>query len=836
METGSVQNKKMTQRPGSETARQRWADLMTALLLLAGLITAASRLTATHWTEDLGLVQSVLFLGWMAGIALGQSIFSKRVVGVFAFLYGAFVVPWQIGLTVRGNIDWNERLLSMLGRLQVILGDIAIRKAVEDNLLFLVLMAILFWVVSVSAAFILVRYGEPWRALLPAGLTAFVIDLFDQQLPHRSWYMAVYIFLGLIIIARMAFLHQRQAWQSRNAYIPQDIGFDVSRFAVLTALVVVLVAWNLFSINRALPGFSDAYQVFNTPYLQLKDKTSFLFASLRASFTQVIDAYGNFQTLGSGSLKSNQVIMTVDAPANPLPGVRYYWRARSYDIYLTGQWSASVVDSRTARPEDGNLSVAGLYGRKDMEFIFKPLLGVVTLFGAGQPLWYSRPGTIQYEPHSDGTIDLFSIKAEPYIRPGEQYRVRAMVGAFTQKQLREAGDTYPYWVANRYLQVPENITDRTRQLAKDITAQYDNPYDKAQAITNWLRANIKYQDLITLPPAKQEPLDWFLFDYRQGFCNYYASAEVIMLRTLGIPARWSVGYAQGTRKVSSSAPLPGQASSENPVYESATYVVTEKDAHAWPEVFFPNYGWVEFEPTVSQLAIDRPAGDTIASQATQEPIRPRETPLSEPEDRPVPTPRPFTPPPQKGITLGGLVALASTLAAGIILAIVVFARRRPGAFVGFWVWVVGGNRTMVDEWSAEGATVKEQLERTLAFMGQRITNKLSSLGIHPPAFLESWASNTLLPLIARAYQEVNNTLRSLGKKPEPGATPSERAAQVIRLIPEAKQPVEVLLSEYERASYSPAQPNIKEARQSAGALRALTRAVLVKKWISRGRG
>src|SRR5438477_587036 len=83
---------------------------------------------------------------------------------------------------------------------------------------------------------------------------------------------------------------------------------------------------------------------------------------------------------------------------------------------------------------------------------------------------------------------------------------------------------------------------------------------------------------------------------RRGYCNYYASAEVIMLRSLGIPARLAVGFNQGQVDTSTN-----------------TFHILEQNAHAWPEVFFPNYGWVEFEPTASESPLVRPAHGVEAS-------------------------------------------------------------------------------------------------------------------------------------------------------------------------------------------------------------------------------
>jgi hypothetical protein len=175
------------------------------------------------------------------------------------------------------------------------------------------------------------------------------------------------------------------------------------------------------------------------------------------------------------------------------------------------------------------------------------------------------------------------------IRNGESYQARASIAIPTANELREASQDYPDWVVENYLQVPTSITERTRNLAASITDGLDTPFAKTVAITSWLRQNIEYKRETLPPPEGVEQIDWLLFDYKVGFCNWYASAEVILLRTLGIPSRMAVGYAHGKFHAS-----------------EGYYEVKGKDAHAWPEIYFPDYGWVEFEPTGNQSVLNRP--------------------------------------------------------------------------------------------------------------------------------------------------------------------------------------------------------------------------------------
>ena len=152
----------------------------------------------------------------------------------------------------------------------------------------------------------------------------------------------------------------------------------------------------------------------------------------------------------------------------------------------------------------------------------------------------------------------------------------------------------PDWVANRYLTLPDELPYRVRQLALDLTAVQPNPYDRALAIEGYLR-EFPYTLNLPAPPANRDVVDYFLFDLKKGYCDYYASAMVVLARAAGLPARLVVGYNSGLYDP-----------------QQANYKVTEADAHAWAEVYFPGYGWVEFEPTGGRPPIERPGEDRSA--------------------------------------------------------------------------------------------------------------------------------------------------------------------------------------------------------------------------------
>jgi transglutaminase-like putative cysteine protease len=172
---------------------------------------------------------------------------------------------------------------------------------------------------------------------------------------------------------------------------------------------------------------------------------------------------------------------------------------------------------------------------------------------------------------------------------GEKYTVVSYIPAPTVTELREAGTDYPSEVAARYLALPD-VPQRVLDLAQELTAQAETPYDKALAIEKHLRS-YDYDLEVPPPPPGEDVADYLLFKTRRGYCDYYATAMTVMLRSVGIPARHAVGYVLGTYD-----------------FRRDAYRVTQRDAHAWVEVYFAGYGWVEFEPTPYRTIFVRPIG------------------------------------------------------------------------------------------------------------------------------------------------------------------------------------------------------------------------------------
>jgi hypothetical protein len=159
-----------------------------------------------------------------------------------------------------------------------------------------------------------------------------------------------------------------------------------------------------------------------------------------------------------------------------------------------------------------------------------------------------------------------------------RYEADSDIAIPSAPELRSAGQTYPVQISAMYLHLP-NVDPRVAQLAAQVTASAKNNFDKAAALENHLRTRYGYTLQLPRTLAK-DPIANFLFERKQGHCEYFASSMAVMLRTLGIPSRVVNGF-----RTDEFNDLTGN------------YVVRAKDAHAWVEAYFPGYGWQTFDPT-----------------------------------------------------------------------------------------------------------------------------------------------------------------------------------------------------------------------------------------------
>ncbi|GAA3733689.1 transglutaminase-like putative cysteine protease [Spinactinospora alkalitolerans] len=263
-----------------------------------------------------------------------------------------------------------------------------------------------------------------------------------------------------------------------------------------------------------------------------------------------------------------------------------YLRMHVLDTFDGENWTMSPVQaSPRDRLDDSPLpEPPGLWGSADDAATTE-----ITVSSAAQrmdflPLPYpartvSVAGDWFVDPE---TLMVFSTRSEA---GGLTYEVTAAAPDPDRGDLADAAPFSGTAVDERYLEVPEGMDPRVDALTESIVADASGPHARAVALQDWFTDGRFTYDL--QPPGiprGADPLPYFLFDSRIGYCEQFAAAMAVMARQAGIPARVAVGYTSGEE-------MP-----------DGRWMVTERNAHAWPELYFEGHGWLRFEPTPSSSA------------------------------------------------------------------------------------------------------------------------------------------------------------------------------------------------------------------------------------------
>jgi transglutaminase-like putative cysteine protease len=749
----------------------RWWDWAAVGLLFILLQTVASRLVATTWTPFLYLIQTFTYIGYIVGTALGYSNFHRRTVRWLTFIYMLIMLPLQWTLVIDQHASLEEQFASVAGRLFFSTSDFFARRPVEDPLFFIALMSITFWIISSWAGFTLVRNQNYLGAILPSAIGLIIIQNYDNGIPGRLWFLAFFAFIALLLLGRLQFLQNKNSWRARRIFLSPDNSVDLTSSMAIAASLIIIVAWTVPASLSSMKSAVKTWNQITRPWREFTNNMENAVSALESPSGGTRGQYfGSELALGRGFPLSDLVMFKVETPDLPFEEKppRYYWRGRTYDRFVNGQWYTSGTVREEYSPAVTNPFNVYVQDKIAAHFVFNT--GKTTfslLYAPAEPIWVSRPGITFAIPALDGK-DIIAWHAYPALRGGESYQVDAILSNPNRQQLQEAGTDYPDWVTQKYLQLPKAFSPRIKELAAEITAGTQTPFEKSIAITRYLRENIKYAPTIPEVPRNKDPLEWVLFEYKQAYCVYYASAEVLMLRSVGVPARMAVGFAQGQHERNSNK-----------------FVVRRFDAHAWPEVYFPGIGWVEFEPTAGQAPLDRPLPPQDPANANNiDPLNDLRTESNLDFAGREQIDQGLTGPLQPTAPVFPIVYLIPLIA--VVAALTVFLSQRYSLATRVPIFL------------------RATIERT---------------GIEVPIWVTRWEKWVKLSSIERSFESVNFALRHLDQAVPAHTTPIERAEKLTRVLPEQAEQIKILLDEHQTSLYTSRVADVTQARRAAFTLR-----------------
>lgn len=291
-----------------------------------------------------------------------------------------------------------------------------------------------------------------------------------------------------------------------------------------------------------------------------------------------VTGFSDSVKLGSiGSLKQNdEIVMRVRLEKKGGITESLYWRGIALDTFDDKVWSKSksVEKDSLIKSESGTFLVNKLIGKEDgivQTFYLEPIQTPV-LFTLSHPLLVQGNFKSIYKDKENS----LSFGRDSYERIS--YKVYSNLYQPDTEELKS--DNIAYSKDDfRYLQFPADTDERIARLAAQITKKANNRYDKAKEVEKYLQTQFGYS--LEMKAGGEQPLADFLFRVREGHCEYFASAMAIMLRTQGIATRVVNGFQQGEYNEM-----------------AGVYVVRQKDAHSWVEVYFPKENaWIRFDPT-----------------------------------------------------------------------------------------------------------------------------------------------------------------------------------------------------------------------------------------------
>ena len=464
----------------------------------------------------------------------------------------------------------------------------------EETVISLVWGAVI-WLMACWAGWVIQRYRRPLMSIIPTGIILSSTAAYAWA--GTSAFIPL-IFSALLLMALTNYDLSENEWHLTKMDYPEDLSREFGLTAVVMNVGIVTLAALVPIIS--IENIMEIAQKFTKPQIEEAEPVIQSFGLNQGSIPQedigkaIRGGFPRGHLMGSGPELSEKVVMTVEITGGMksetggniiLP---LYWRSLTYDDYFGFGWRSSDIILRSYKageevsvPNEINHQVIQIdvrMAKGETKFLYAP--GEILTADDEFKIAY-RP-TVRYTEVHKAHGDFFGASIDQ-----SSYRVQSVIPVVSSADLRNAQGEYPEWVIERYLQLPDSIPSRVYQLADELTKDDKTQFDQAKTLEGYLR-DFEYSLDVDMPSLRQDMVDYFLFDLHKGYCDYYATSMVVMARSLGIPSRLTIGYYRGK-------------------YDQINnrYIVTEADAHSWVEVYFPEIGWVPFEPTAGRAEIER---------------------------------------------------------------------------------------------------------------------------------------------------------------------------------------------------------------------------------------
>jgi transglutaminase-like putative cysteine protease len=575
-----------------------WEAWLTFALVLVVFLTVARSIDNADWVPGMPSLVALSFLALTTGLLLARVRVPEVILHLFALLIGAGVVLW-LTLQYIDAPTLREGLEQFGTRWKDWIGVVRRKEPTSDNMPFVMGVLALTWISAYLCAWSIFRWRNAWVALIPAGMALLTnISYLPSHFYTDFW---VFLFFSMLLVMRVHVVNKLQEWQRSGTPYPDFLSLRLLNVTAWVAIAALIIAWRIPQANE-IGFFARTWERLTAPFTGDADPFVRLFSGIDAKREVPLHTFGDTLPLQGRVVLSSRIAAQVEFGEGGNRGRPL--RVKVYDIYTRAGWKAGprieqdLAPLEQVQPSGGQR--AAYRDRADIPatFVMESGFPKNSLPTVGQPAQVSVNSRVEIVS-TDTVPDIDVVRSRRSFKVGDQFITVGSTSTASEEKLRAAGETYPQWVRDRYLQLPDTLPERVRQLARQITQNATNPYDRAKAIEAYLRLIPPSYDIRPVPPGR-DAVDFFLFDEKKGYADYQASAMVVMLRAVGVPARLAVGYTVTEEQFDLSI---------------RRYLLREKNAYAWPEVFFPGLGWVEFSPYGDAPVINRPSTDAATTGA-----------------------------------------------------------------------------------------------------------------------------------------------------------------------------------------------------------------------------
>ena len=574
-----------------------WESWVTLSLIALAQLPVIGSLQSSDWVPEM---PSLVLIG-VAAITAGWLLAQSRLHGAIASLVG--VAIGVVGVTVlilqqmpltdpTLGTGWPARWAEFSLRMEAWFAALWHQAISADALPFVVLLAMLVYLVGFLSCWAVVRWQNAWAALVPGGIILLTNISYLPDQPSLGF--KFFLVASVLIVTRMEFLRAAKRWRREHIVLPDYMSLEVMFIGVLVACVLVAAAWIVPTADhwgpvarvwdRAMEPISSRVEAFGQLFVGINSKRQVPVHSFGPS----LPLQGKI-VLGAAPL----LHVSSTEPGN--------LRGAVYDQYTGAGWK--LTDAAAVPLSSTTVQAAEFGTQRTKSEVRHPVtvqVQVVTagvpdrrLMSVGDPLAANVAG----RQIIDQNAQTLGVIPDDPATVGKSYTTVGTVSAAAVPTLLAAGTAYPPAVLNTYTTLPASTPKEITELAQRVAGNARTPYEAARRIESYLRGSYSYTlDPPPAPPTR-DAVAAFLFDQRAGYFDQFASAMAVMLRSLGIPARVATGFVLDPADVDQG---------------TKAYTVSELRAWSWPEVYFPNLGWVEFNPTPSRPTVTRPGDDTAA--------------------------------------------------------------------------------------------------------------------------------------------------------------------------------------------------------------------------------